>query len=127
MGRHGRDGYVLRPKGWPVLFRLQLDPGAAEVGVFPASATPACQAEIEARLTVLIAIAEGKLDADSAFFSRNVTIRGNTGSVMALHNTLEASELDIAAFLGLPATAQSGFRTLLGLLKSDIYEPVAHV
>jgi predicted lipid carrier protein YhbT len=48
----------------------------------------------------LLALFDGRCDADSAFFSRRIRVDGDTRAVVALHNTLEAAELTLADLLG---------------------------
>ncbi len=64
----------------------------------------------------LLALFDGSLDADSAFFGRTVQVDGDTGAVVALHNALEAANLSMTDLLGLPLIDQ-GFRMLQGVIR----------
>ncbi len=45
----------------------------------------------------LIDLAEGRMDADALFFSREITIEGDMEAVLALRNALDAEGLDLMA------------------------------
>jgi predicted lipid carrier protein YhbT len=52
-------------------------------------------AHISGSLESLVAMLEGKVDGDTLFFSRDITITGNTAVVVALRNTLDREEINI--------------------------------
>ena len=37
----------------------------------------------------------GTLDGDALFFSRDITIEGNTDAILALRNAIDAAEIDL--------------------------------
>jgi predicted lipid carrier protein YhbT len=53
---------------------------------------------------VLLAMVHGTLDGDALFFSRDITIEGDTNAVLAMRNAIDAAEIDlpseIAALFG---------------------------
>jgi predicted lipid carrier protein YhbT len=53
-------------------------------------------AVIRAPLYVLLDIAEGRADGDGLFFSRAVSVAGDTGLIVALRNALDDAEVDLA-------------------------------
>jgi predicted lipid carrier protein YhbT len=52
---------------------------------------------------LLLGVLDGGLDADAAFFSREIRGSGDTETVVSLHNTLEAAALSPSDLLGAPA------------------------
>ena len=46
-------------------------------------------------LSALTALLQGHIDGDALFFSRSLTISGNTEAVLALRNAVDASEVDL--------------------------------
>lgn len=97
--------FVLAPEGWPVIFQLSPQGSAGMVRVARAAAPIAATARVRGRLSDLLGLFDGSVDADAAFFSRSITVEGDIGAVMALHNALEAAELTLADLLGLAAPA----------------------
>lgn len=93
---------VVAPSDLPVSFRLQPDGERGTVEVIRNDdATPAA-ARISGPLAMLLELFDGGGDADSAFFTRQIRIEGDTAAVVALHNTLEAAGLSFADLLGAP-------------------------
>lgn len=107
--------FLITPTHWPVAFALSPQPDGA-VKVVRRDAPGPFAARIEGRLEDLLALFDGSLDADSAFFGRTVQVEGDTGAVVALHNALEAADLSMADLLGLPFIDQ-GFRVLQGVIR----------
>ncbi len=60
----------------------------AEPGAVPS-------ATIRAPLTTLLALVQGRLDGDALFFSRDLTVEGDTEAVVALRNAIEGADLDV--------------------------------
>ena len=67
------------------------------------------------RLT-LLALFDGRGDADGAFFQRHIDVDGDTAAILALHNALEASELTMADILGLPRRLDPMLQTALSVV-----------
>lgn len=87
----------------PLAFVLRL--GASGVMLSLArrgSVQPA--AVIRGTLANLLDLLEGRTDGDALFFSRDLTIEGDTAAVVALRNAVDGEDIDlaadIAAFLG---------------------------
>ncbi|HEY0600379.1 ubiquinone anaerobic biosynthesis accessory factor UbiT [Brevundimonas sp.] len=103
LGEAGDVTFVVAPTDFPVAFRLRPCGGSGVVQVIrPGDGTPRA-ARISGPLLTLLALFDGRCDADSAFFSRRIRIDGDTRAVVALHNTLEAAELTLADLLGVGA------------------------
>lgn len=85
----------------------------------PAEAT----ATIRGPLEVLIALAEGKVDGDALFFSRQLAIEGDTEVVVALRNAIDGAGIDlvedITSTLGpFAASARRAAMSALGAAQS---------
>jgi len=52
---------------------------------------------IRGPLEMLFALAEGRIDGDSAFFSRQLVIEGDTEVVLALRNAMDGAGIDLEA------------------------------
>lgn len=100
LGEAGDVVFIVAPTDLPVAFRLRPGGGAGDVRVIRANDETPRGARISGPLLTLLALFDGRCDADSAFFSRVIRIDGDTRAVVALHNTLEAAELTLADLLG---------------------------
>ncbi len=85
-------------------------------------------ATVRGPLLVLTDLLEGRIDGDAMFFSRALTIEGDTEAVLVLRNALDGAGVDITADLAAalgplarPATALAGgVRRLFGHLAGDL-------
>ena len=82
-------------------FVLLLEPNAAEprLTVRRAVDPDESHATIRGPLETLIALAEGKVDGDALFFSRQLVIEGDTEVVVALRNAIDGAGIDLVADL----------------------------
>lgn len=103
LGDYQASTYLLSPAGMPVAFVLAPHPRHGAVRVVRRGAPGAHVARVSAPLADLLALFDGSLDADAAFFSRSIQVEGDVGAVMALHNALESADLRLVDLLPLPA------------------------
>lgn len=82
-------------------FVLLLEPNTAEprLTVRRAVDPDESHATIRGPLETLIALAEGKVDGDALFFSRQLVIEGDTEVVVALRNAIDGAGIDLVADL----------------------------
>ncbi len=82
-------------------FVLLLEPNMAEprLTVRRAVDPDESHATIRGPLETLIALAEGKVDGDALFFSRQLLIEGDTEVVVALRNAIDGAGIDLVADL----------------------------
>ena len=82
-------------------FALLLEPNMAEprLTVRRAVDPDESHATIRGPLETLIALAEGKVDGDALFFSRQLVIEGDTDVVVALRNAIDGAGIDLVADL----------------------------
>lgn len=82
-------------------FVLLLEPNMAEprLTVRRAVDPDESHATIRGPLETLIALAEGKVDGDALFFSRQLVIEGDTEVVVALRNAIDGAGIDLVADL----------------------------
>ena len=100
LGEAGDVIFLVAPTDFPVAFRLRPGGGSGNVQVVRGDDETPHAARISGPLLTLLALFDGRCDADSAFFSRRIRVDGDTRAVVALHNTLEAAELTLADLLG---------------------------
>lgn len=57
---------------------------------------PGADAEVTATVATLLDLLEGRIDSDTLFFRRDLTISGNTSVMVGLRNVLDREELRLA-------------------------------
>jgi predicted lipid carrier protein YhbT len=108
LGRFQGRPYLIDPEDLPVAFELTLCEDGGGVRVVRRTLRPmGYVAEISGELMDLLALFDGSADADATFFAGGLTVRGDTGAVLALHNALEAANLRLADLVVPAALAPS--------------------
>jgi predicted lipid carrier protein YhbT len=94
----GEAALLIEPTDLPAAFRLQVGtkPG---LRVSAPGQEPA-RAKIRGSFAVLLDLFEGRIDGDALFFSRELSIEGDTELVVGLRNALDGEEFDLAADFG---------------------------
>ena len=91
------------PSDLPHRFILKFGHGPASLRT-SGRAGCSCDAIVKGKLESLLNLLEGRIDSDMMFFSREITITGDTSVVVALRNTLDREEIqlldDISAMCG---------------------------
>ncbi|MBF0167219.1 MAG: SCP2 sterol-binding domain-containing protein [Alphaproteobacteria bacterium] len=95
---------IIEPRDTRHRFLIDLSEGDAPVRLMLAQEDDEAQATISGRLAALIDLMEGRIDGDSLFFTRDLSVTGDTALIVALRNTLDGEEIslldDVLAFLG---------------------------
>jgi predicted lipid carrier protein YhbT len=87
--------YLIDPVDLPLVFRLSLDPERPELTAFRRASEVTAAATIRGPLMDLLDLLQGRVDGDALFFSRALTIEGDTGAIVALRNAMESVEVDL--------------------------------
>jgi predicted lipid carrier protein YhbT len=103
LGDHRASTYLLCPTDMAVAFALAPNSTQGSVRVVRRGAAGTYVARVSAPLVDLLALFDGSLDADAAFFARSIQVEGDVAAVMALHNALESADLRLVDLLPLPA------------------------
>ncbi|MCA1443585.1 SCP2 sterol-binding domain-containing protein [Ensifer sp. IC4062] len=93
LGEHKSKRYAFRPTDLPLVFLVE--PARAAVSVMRKPADPAADAVVESPLFLLLALLEGRCDAEGLFFSRSLTVIGDMEAVLSLRNALDGCEIDL--------------------------------
>jgi predicted lipid carrier protein YhbT len=95
---------IIEPKDTNHRFLIDISENEAPVRLMLAHEDDEAQATISGKLATLIDLMEGRIDGDSLFFTRELTVTGDTALIVALRNTLDGEEIslldDVLAFLG---------------------------
>jgi len=101
--------FAIDPTDCPFAFVITPHEGQADVEAVRDLDGAVYDARIKAPLIVLMGMVDGTYDGDALFFSRDLSIEGDTGAVLALRNALEDAEFGPAAVIGLPPPLQGPF------------------
>ncbi|GAA0527723.1 hypothetical protein GCM10008941_03860 [Rhizomicrobium palustre] len=104
LGAYTGRTFAVDPVDCPFVFVIRPDEGRTQLSVVRDTAI--FDARIAAPLVVLIGMVDGSYDGDALFFSRDLSIEGDTEAVLALRNAIENAELDPSTVLGLPKSLQ---------------------
>lgn len=109
LGPHQATDYVIDAIELPFALHLRPDPQNLVFRAVPRDALPPAGATIRGRFLMLLQLLDSDEDGDSVFFSRELTIGGNTEAVVRLRNALDDVEGSIAeeaaAMFGPPGQA----------------------
>jgi len=94
---------LVDPVDLPLAFMMRLGPAGVALRL-TARQAGGHDAAIRGTLANLLDLLEGRIDGDALFFSRDLTIEGDTAAVVALRNAVDGEDIDlaedVAAFLG---------------------------
>lgn len=108
----------INPVDLPVAFEMRPNGELGSIRVVrPNDDVNSASARISGPLLTLLALFDGRGDADGAFFQRCIDVDGDTAAILALHNALEASELTMADILSLPRRLDPPLQTLLAIAR----------
>lgn len=97
----GAPRFLVDPLDLPFAFLLETGPGAPHLSALSDrdKASVDATAVIRGPLLRLVDLLEGRVDGDALFFTRDLTIEGETEAVVALRNAVDDAEIDIRADL----------------------------
>ena len=88
---------LIDPVDLPLLFLLEVGRPMPRLRARLQAPQSEPSATIRGPLLTLIDLLQGRLDGDSAFFARDLTIEGEMEAVVALRNAIDAAEIDLWA------------------------------
>lgn len=86
---------LMNPTDFPFVLVLSPDPLMPSLNAYKSENDCLYDASITGTLSTFMAMLDGKLDGDALFFSRDLTIEGETECVIALRNTLDDAGPDV--------------------------------
>ncbi len=117
LGPHLRARFVIDPVNLPFVLLLRPDPNDLLLRACSRRNIPPHDARITGGFLDLLMLVDSDLDGDALFFSRDLTITGNTEAVVCLRNALDDVDdsiaEDVAAMFGPPGRMTlNGFRRM---------------
>lgn len=89
---------LVDPVDLPMAFVMRLGPKGVRLRLAHRNAA-AADAVIRGSFGHLLDLLEGRTDGDALFFSRDLSIEGDTAAVVALRNAVDGEDIDLAADL----------------------------
>lgn len=127
LGEHASKRFAIDPVDCPFGIILEPRESAPRLSVVPSLETYSWDARIAAPLLVLLGLLDGRYDGDALFFTRDLTIEGDTAAVLALRNAIEDAEIDPGEALGMPKLAApfvtASLRTIATQLRTALGAP----
>ena len=122
LGSSSGKAFLIDPLNLPFVFLLQPDPRRPRLRAWRRGMTPPSDTRIAGTFLTLLDLIDGELEGDALFFSRDLSVTGDTEAAVALRNALDdidGSVADsIASALGPPGTRfLSELRCLRGGLR----------
>lgn len=93
LGVHGGKRFAFVPHDLP--FSFVIVPTEKKLSVKRRGMPRRADVQISGPLFLLLALLEGRIDGDAVFFSREITIAGDTEAILALRNAIDDSTLDL--------------------------------
>lgn len=96
LGAHRHSWFLIDPVNLPFMLYLRPDPDALDFRAVSRGAIPPHVARISGRFLRLLSLMDGDEDGDSMFFSRDLTVTGDTEAVVCLRNALDDVDRPVA-------------------------------
>lgn len=97
LGPHAGLRFLIDATDLPFVFLLH--PAAPALTAHRRARAPAHDARLAGPLSAFLAMMHGAEDGDALFFSRDLTVEGDTAAVLALRNAMDDAELDLTEVL----------------------------
>ncbi len=95
LGAHRNRVFLIDPVDMPALLLFRPNPDNPTLVAHSRSDAIRFDAAISGPLAKLIALVNGAVDGDALFFSRDLTIEGETEAVLALRNAIDNLDLNL--------------------------------
>lgn len=89
IGPHVNKKFIIDATNFPFVFVLCPDPDFLSLIAVPRNRMPVHDAYIAGTFLTLLNMLDGQLDGDALFFTRSLTIKGDTEAIVCLRNALD--------------------------------------
>ena len=104
LGQNASKRFLIDPKALPFVLLLVPDPKQPQLTAHDRTQDPEHDVRICGNLLTLLRMIDGRSDGDALFFSRDLSITGDTEAIVALRNALDNMDTtladDVAACFG---------------------------
>lgn len=106
--------FLIQPLDLPYKIKLTFGEAYIKARVDDGNTSPA-DVHISGNLKSLIALFNGEEDGDALFFSRKISVQGDTAALLTLRNALDSDEIDL----------MDDLKNCLGIMKHPVSSAVA--
>ena len=96
LGDSQKKRFLIDPRGLPLVLLLEPDGNAPRLQAFNRHRLPPSDVRIAGSFPTLLRMIDGQTDSDALFFSRELTISGDTEASVALRNALDDLDTTLA-------------------------------
>ncbi len=89
IGVHREKSFLIDPVNMPFALVLRPDPKSPSLRAYRRRHLPPVDATISGSFLTLMEMVDGRLDGDALFFSRALSVQGDTEAVVCLRNALD--------------------------------------
>jgi predicted lipid carrier protein YhbT len=114
MGEHAGARIVLDMTDQPFVLVLDLGNGSPKIKALRHAPSEDADATIRGPVSGFLGMMHGTLDGDALFFSRDLSVEGDTSAVLALRNAIDDAELDLVEEIGPGETSRALLRRAFG-------------
>jgi predicted lipid carrier protein YhbT len=93
---HHHKQFLIDPTNMPFVFILEPDPEHPVLRAYRRRKVPPTDARIAGSFLTLLDMVDGHLDGDALFFTRALTVEGDTEAIVCLRNALDDMDGSIA-------------------------------
>ncbi|MFN7026304.1 MAG: SCP2 domain-containing protein [Pseudorhizobium sp.] len=93
LGEYRGCRFSFTPTDLPLIFLVE--PAGPSLSLSRKGAVVCADSGVEAPLLMLLALLEGRCDADALFFSRDLQVTGDMEAILALRNALDDCDIDL--------------------------------
>lgn len=115
LGEHRAKRFAFKPSDLSLVFLV--NPHGPTLHVRRKADSLDADATVEGPLLLLLALLEGRYDADALFFSRELSVVGDMEAMLAMRNTLDDCDIDLPRDL---STLAGPLAPIVGRLSSQI-------
>ncbi|SSC70898.1 unnamed protein product [Ciceribacter sp. T2.26MG-112.2] len=116
LGEHKAKRFAFLPSDIPLAFVVE--PARPSIRVLRKNgSTLTADATVEGPLFMLLALLEGRCDADALFFSRDLNVTGDMEAMLAMRNALDDCDIDLPRDL---STLAGPFAPIFGRMAEGI-------
>lgn len=87
--------FLIDPVNLPFVFLLRVHPAEPMLVACRRASSPDYDARIAASVLTLMDLADGKVDGDALFFTRDLVVEGDTEAVVCLRNAMDDQEYSV--------------------------------
>lgn len=117
MGEYGGARFELDMTDQPFVLLLYLGNGVPGIKAVRRGRGAEVEATIRGPVAAFLGMMHGTLDGDALFFSRDLSVEGDTSAVLALRNAIDDAELDLVEEIGLGDTSCALLRRVFGAVE----------